>query len=329
MRGVTLPPLPRNPSECVTARLRIIRVTASCVSVLIFVAAFPTCAGVAEAARVKAPWQGLARVSLLFLSLRQALCVCVLVPAPFPRFTRCVCALRCHRGRSVAWCDLKFGGVAERRGVTRRHCDPLSLSDRERTRDGPSGRKLAVRSWLHDGHDDAQSTAHHCCATAATATRAQLAHAKLAHAKQSDRRPCAVSGPLMVGSLMVHFTHPLRSHPLVPTLIATAQPTMSASPAVATPSPSRRRRVIIDTDGGCDDAIAILMALRDENTEVVAMTSVFGNVKQEQATGEWKHTDRWRRHACRIIAALPQPLIFSLCAPSSNCREHLHDPARV
>lgn len=61
---------------------------------------------------------------------------------------------------------------------------------------------------------------------------------------------------------------------------------MSASPAPAVPS--RRRRVIIDTDGGCDDAIAILMALRDENTEVVAMTSVFGNVKQEQATGEWR-----------------------------------------
>lgn len=77
---------------------------------------------------------------------------------------------------------------------------------------------------------------------------------------------------------------------------------MSASPAVATPaspaSPSRRRRVIIDTDGGCDDAIAILMALRDENTEVVAMTSVFGNVKQEQATGEWRHAGRSTKHEC-------------------------------
>jgi inosine-uridine nucleoside N-ribohydrolase len=49
-------------------------------------------------------------------------------------------------------------------------------------------------------------------------------------------------------------------------------------------SSSLRRRVLIDTDGGCDDAVAILLALKDPRVEVVALTSVFGNVTLEQAT---------------------------------------------
>jgi hypothetical protein len=64
----------------------------------------------------------------------------------------------------------------------------------------------------------------------------------------------------------------------------------SADLAVANPSPPsaapRKRKVIIDTDAGCDDAIAILMALKDPNIDVVAITSVFGNVPQAQATGK-------------------------------------------
>jgi len=61
---------------------------------------------------------------------------------------------------------------------------------------------------------------------------------------------------------------------------------------MASPAPSRRR-LVIDTDGGCDDAIAILLALRagadpaagsEGTVEVLAITSVFGNVSMPQAT---------------------------------------------
>lgn len=46
----------------------------------------------------------------------------------------------------------------------------------------------------------------------------------------------------------------------------------------------RPRRVIIDTDPGVDDALAILLALRSPELHVVAITTVCGNVPVEQAT---------------------------------------------
>ena len=44
------------------------------------------------------------------------------------------------------------------------------------------------------------------------------------------------------------------------------------------------RKVIIDTDPGIDDAVALCMALFDPRLEVVAVTAVAGNVSAEQAT---------------------------------------------
>lgn len=44
------------------------------------------------------------------------------------------------------------------------------------------------------------------------------------------------------------------------------------------------RKLIIDSDAGCDDALAVLLAMRHPNTEVVALLSVFGNCSQQQAT---------------------------------------------
>jgi len=44
------------------------------------------------------------------------------------------------------------------------------------------------------------------------------------------------------------------------------------------------RKIIIDTDTGSDDAIALLMALSEKDTEVLALTTVFGNVNLAQAT---------------------------------------------
>ncbi|GAA6493216.1 MAG TPA: nucleoside hydrolase [Candidatus Bariatricus faecipullorum] len=45
-----------------------------------------------------------------------------------------------------------------------------------------------------------------------------------------------------------------------------------------------RKKIIIDTDCGSDDAMAIAMALNDPNYEVVLITTVSGNVPMEQAT---------------------------------------------
>jgi len=47
---------------------------------------------------------------------------------------------------------------------------------------------------------------------------------------------------------------------------------------------ARKLRVIIDTDPGVDDALAILLALRAPELEVVAITTVCGNVPVEQGT---------------------------------------------
>ena len=44
------------------------------------------------------------------------------------------------------------------------------------------------------------------------------------------------------------------------------------------------RKIIIDTDTGSDDAVAIMMCLREPSVEVVALTTVSGNVPVEQAT---------------------------------------------
>ena len=41
------------------------------------------------------------------------------------------------------------------------------------------------------------------------------------------------------------------------------------------------RKLIIDTDTGSDDAVAILMALLSDDIEVLAMTTVSGNAPLE------------------------------------------------
>ena len=45
-----------------------------------------------------------------------------------------------------------------------------------------------------------------------------------------------------------------------------------------------KRKLIIDTDCGSDDAMAIAMALNDPNFEIIMFTTVVGNVSMEQAT---------------------------------------------
>lgn len=45
-----------------------------------------------------------------------------------------------------------------------------------------------------------------------------------------------------------------------------------------------KRPIVIDTDTGSDDAVALVLALRDPAVEVLAITTVAGNVGVEQAT---------------------------------------------
>ncbi len=44
------------------------------------------------------------------------------------------------------------------------------------------------------------------------------------------------------------------------------------------------KKIIIDSDTGSDDAVALIMALRDPSVEVLGITTVSGNVEVNQAT---------------------------------------------
>ncbi len=50
-----------------------------------------------------------------------------------------------------------------------------------------------------------------------------------------------------------------------------------------------RQKIIIDTDPGVDDALAIHMAFADPRLDVVGLTTVFGNVHTHQATRNARH----------------------------------------
>jgi len=68
-----------------------------------------------------------------------------------------------------------------------------------------------------------------------------------------------------------------------------------------------RRKIIIDTDPGIDDALAIFFALNAPELEVLALTTVFGNVPVELAT----------RNALSLleIAQLTLPVATGVKAP--------------
>lgn len=62
------------------------------------------------------------------------------------------------------------------------------------------------------------------------------------------------------------------------------------------PQGTAKRKVIIDTDPGIDDAMAILLALSSPELDVIALTVVFGNVSCETAV----------KNAHRILAQVPE-----------------------
>ena len=62
------------------------------------------------------------------------------------------------------------------------------------------------------------------------------------------------------------------------------------------------RRVIIDTDGGIDDSLALLLALQSPELEIVAVTTVSGNVAVHKAT-------RNVFTVFSLLPSVPKPLV--------------------
>ena len=50
------------------------------------------------------------------------------------------------------------------------------------------------------------------------------------------------------------------------------------------------RKIIIDTDTATDDAVAIMMAIKNDNFNIKAITTVAGNVDLNQATSNALYT---------------------------------------
>ena len=69
-------------------------------------------------------------------------------------------------------------------------------------------------------------------------------------------------------------------------------------------------RVIIDQDGGIDDALALILALRSPELDVAAITAVSGNVTVEQATlNALRVVDLLNRGDVPVARGLANPLV--------------------
>src|SRR6202163_4041426 len=69
------------------------------------------------------------------------------------------------------------------------------------------------------------------------------------------------------------------------------------------------RHFLIDTDTASDDAVALIMALRAPGVEVVAITTVAGNVPLEQATRNALYTVELCGSSVPVHAGAARPLL--------------------
>jgi inosine-uridine nucleoside N-ribohydrolase len=76
------------------------------------------------------------------------------------------------------------------------------------------------------------------------------------------------------------------------------------------------QKIIIDTDPGIDDAMAIHYAFAHPELEVMALTSVFGNVWVEQATRNALHLAEQARHETIVAEGASEPLKIKPHQPS-------------
>ncbi|TMI56095.1 hypothetical protein E6H14_08680, partial [Candidatus Bathyarchaeota archaeon] len=67
---------------------------------------------------------------------------------------------------------------------------------------------------------------------------------------------------------------------------------------------------MIDQDGGIDDALALILALRSPELEVIAITAISGNVTAEQATlNGLRVVDLLNRRDIPVARGLGNPLV--------------------
>ncbi|WVZ99472.1 hypothetical protein U9M48_044763 [Paspalum notatum var. saurae] len=91
--------------------------------------------------------------------------------------------------------------------------------------------------------------------------------------------------PLLPAALPIHFTCPAVRNPLAHLeqgrrRRGAARLAMGQDEGLQT----HRHKLIIDTDPGIDDSMAILMAFRAPTVEIIGLTTIFGNVSTEGAT---------------------------------------------
>lgn len=86
------------------------------------------------------------------------------------------------------------------------------------------------------------------------------------------------------------------------------------------------RRFIIDTDTGSDDAVAIIMALRDPNVRVEAFTVVAGNVGIDRATENCLISiEMAGTYAPPVYKGLSRPIIREVIEEEKNYDVHGYD----
>jgi len=72
------------------------------------------------------------------------------------------------------------------------------------------------------------------------------------------------------------------------------------------------RTLLIDTDGGSDDVVALIMALRSTDIRVAAITTISGNVPVQQATQNVLYTVELCKEEMPVFAGAAKPLAREL-----------------
>ena len=67
------------------------------------------------------------------------------------------------------------------------------------------------------------------------------------------------------------------------------------------------QKIIIDTDPGIDDAMAIHQAFADTRLEVIGLTTIFGNVYVNQATRNALWLAEQGTYKCCLLYTSPSP----------------------
>ena len=76
------------------------------------------------------------------------------------------------------------------------------------------------------------------------------------------------------------------------------------------------QKIIIDTDPGIDDAMAIHQAFADSRLEVVGLTTIFGNVYVEQATRNSLWLAEHGAYSCAVASGAEKPIFQEMNTPS-------------